>query len=169
SLNLSLRPNKPECKLDGPKRNPTWPFPWPLRDMTFKSDVGAERLFDHDLRRERPYPFLVLLLAFDYGTQAPNLSSNLLQEGEDGAYQGGHGQGGQENLNGKSTPALEGPMSRGRLKRIQEEVQHKLAHLKANNRPKKGGGHPNNIGSNLGQISQGHNQAMPNLVEQKSN
>ncbi|RDX74443.1 hypothetical protein CR513_45813, partial [Mucuna pruriens] len=36
-------------------------------------------------------------------------------------YDKGHGQEGQESLNGESTPILEGPKTRRRLKRIQEE------------------------------------------------
>ncbi|RDX69091.1 hypothetical protein CR513_51837, partial [Mucuna pruriens] len=50
--------------------------------------------------------------------EAPNLKTNSLQEGEDDAYTEG------------ATLALEGPITRGRLKRIQKEVQHNLATLK---------------------------------------
>ncbi|RDX62523.1 hypothetical protein CR513_59132, partial [Mucuna pruriens] len=57
-------------------------------------------------------------------TQAPNLRSNSIQEGEDNAYAGGHIQEGENEI---ATHVLEGPMTRGRLKRIQEEVYQELS------------------------------------------
>ncbi|RDY06410.1 hypothetical protein CR513_09604, partial [Mucuna pruriens] len=59
-------------------------------------------------------------------TQAP-WRSNSLQEGEDDAYIGNHF---HDSENEIVVPALEGPMTRGRLKRIQEEVHQKLVILK---------------------------------------
>ncbi|RDX96808.1 hypothetical protein CR513_20493, partial [Mucuna pruriens] len=48
---------------------------------------------------------------------APNLRINSFQEGENDAYME------------KATPTLERPITRGRLRRIQEEVQHQLTNL----------------------------------------
>ncbi|RDY04988.1 hypothetical protein CR513_11218, partial [Mucuna pruriens] len=73
----------------------------------------------------------------DLSTQAPNLRSNSLQEGEDDAYIGGHTQGTQESKNKVANPTLEGPMTMGRLKRNQEEVQHELATFKGQEGQKK--------------------------------
>ncbi|RDX78673.1 hypothetical protein CR513_41014, partial [Mucuna pruriens] len=65
------------------------------------------------------YYFNVIdLTPCDASVEAPNLRINSLQEGEDDTYLEG------------ATPALEGPITSGRLKRIQEEVQHNLATLK---------------------------------------
>ncbi|RDX94939.1 hypothetical protein CR513_22615, partial [Mucuna pruriens] len=61
------------------------------------------------------------------GTQALNLKSNFLQEGEDDTYIGSHS---QEDEVKEATRTHEGPMTRGRLKRIQEEVHQKLTMLK---------------------------------------
>ncbi|RDY03837.1 hypothetical protein CR513_12529, partial [Mucuna pruriens] len=49
------------------------------------------------------------LIPCDASIEAPNLRTNSLQEGEDDAYME------------EETPVLEGPITRGRLKRIQEE------------------------------------------------
>ncbi|RDX99431.1 Retrovirus-related Pol polyprotein from transposon 17.6, partial [Mucuna pruriens] len=65
------------------------------------------------------------------GTQALNLRSNSLQEEGDDAYMGGHIQEGENEID---TPTLEGPMTRGRLKRIQEEVQQEMIMLKGQER-----------------------------------
>ncbi|RDY09732.1 hypothetical protein CR513_05857, partial [Mucuna pruriens] len=43
------------------------------------------------------------------------------------AYMGSHTQGTQDGEKKAATPTLEGPMTRGRLKRIQEEVQHEFS------------------------------------------
>ncbi|RDX65552.1 hypothetical protein CR513_55782, partial [Mucuna pruriens] len=48
----------------------------------------------------------------------------------DDAYMGGHTQGTQEGEDEVATLALEGPMTRGRFKRIQEEVYQELVMLK---------------------------------------
>ncbi|RDX85652.1 hypothetical protein CR513_33133, partial [Mucuna pruriens] len=72
------------------------------------------------------------------GTQALNLSSNSLQEGEDDAYIGDHTQGPQEGVNEEAIHALEDLMTRRRLKRIQEEVQHELATLKGKEKGQEG-------------------------------
>ncbi|RDX76792.1 hypothetical protein CR513_43175, partial [Mucuna pruriens] len=74
---------------------------------------------------------------FKEGTQDPNLRSSSLQKGEDDAYMRDYTQGHQGGLNKEANPTLEGPMTKGRLKRIQEEVQLKLATLRAKRRPKK--------------------------------
>ncbi|RDX97563.1 hypothetical protein CR513_19651, partial [Mucuna pruriens] len=50
----------------------------------------------------------------------------------------GHDQGVQEGMKDISIIALEGPMTTGRLKRIQEEVQHKLTTLKGKEEAQKG-------------------------------
>ncbi|RDX98153.1 hypothetical protein CR513_18962, partial [Mucuna pruriens] len=64
----------------------------------------------------------------DVGTQAPNLRSNSLQKREDDTYTGGHIQKGENEI---ATLTLEGPMTRDRLKRTQEEVNQELAMLKS--------------------------------------
>ncbi|RDX87481.1 Retrovirus-related Pol polyprotein from transposon 17.6, partial [Mucuna pruriens] len=71
-------------------------------------------------------------------TQALNLRSNSLQGGENDVYIGGHTQGTQDGENEVATPSLEGPMTRGRLKRIEEEVQHELAILKGQEEAQEG-------------------------------
>ncbi|RDY13042.1 hypothetical protein CR513_02082, partial [Mucuna pruriens] len=57
---------------------------------------------------------------------------------EDDAYLGCHNLGAQEGVNKEATLSLEGPMTRGRLKRIQKEVQHKLASLKGQEEAQEG-------------------------------
>ncbi|RDX76401.1 hypothetical protein CR513_43604, partial [Mucuna pruriens] len=66
-------------------------------------------------------------LEFGGSTQAPNLRSNSLQEGKDDVYMGDHIQGGKKEV---AALTFEGLMTRGRLKRIQEEVYQKLDMLK---------------------------------------
>ncbi|RDX85277.1 hypothetical protein CR513_33551, partial [Mucuna pruriens] len=72
------------------------------------------------------------------GTKVPNLRSNFLQEEEDDAYMGGHTRRTQEGKDEVATPALKGPMTRGRLKRIQEEVGQKLVMLKGQEEAQEG-------------------------------
>ncbi|RDY02329.1 hypothetical protein CR513_14225, partial [Mucuna pruriens] len=57
----------------------------------------------------------------EYGrsTQAPNLRPNSLQEGKDDAYMEGHGHIPHEGFKEEETPAFEGLMTRGRLKKLQ--------------------------------------------------
>ncbi|RDX82159.1 hypothetical protein CR513_37083, partial [Mucuna pruriens] len=54
----------------------------------------------------------------DVGVEELNLRANYLQEGEDDAY------------TKRTTPTLQGPITKGRLRRIQEEVQHQLTTLR---------------------------------------
>ncbi|RDX91633.1 hypothetical protein CR513_26355, partial [Mucuna pruriens] len=71
------------------------------------------------------------LTHFVIGTQAPHLRSNSSQEEEeDDAYMGDHTEELREGMNEEASHALEGPMTRRRVKRIQDEVQHELATLK---------------------------------------
>ncbi|RDY00582.1 hypothetical protein CR513_16219, partial [Mucuna pruriens] len=63
--------------------------------------------------------------------EAPPLMSNSLQEGEDDTYMGDHTQRPQEVVNQEVILALEGPKTRGRLKRIQEEEKMKGGALTA--------------------------------------
>ncbi|RDX82398.1 hypothetical protein CR513_36823, partial [Mucuna pruriens] len=71
------------------------------------------------------------------GTKVANLRSNSLKEEEDDAYVGGHTQGTQEGKDEAATPALKSPMTRGKLKRIQEEVEQKLVMLKGQEKAKR--------------------------------
>ncbi|RDX84252.1 hypothetical protein CR513_34728, partial [Mucuna pruriens] len=57
------------------------------------------------------------------GVEEPNLRANSFQEGEDNAY------------TERKNPTLQGPVTRRRLRRIQEEVQYQLTTLKD---PRKG-------------------------------
>ncbi|RDX82276.1 hypothetical protein CR513_36938, partial [Mucuna pruriens] len=52
-------------------------------------------------------------------------------------YVGGHTKGTKERKHEEATPALESPITRVRLKRIQEEVKYELAWSRAKRRPKK--------------------------------
>ncbi|RDX86566.1 hypothetical protein CR513_32090, partial [Mucuna pruriens] len=70
------------------------------------------------------------LTSFVVSTQAPNLRPNSLQEGKDDTYIEGHSHIPHEGFKEEETHALEGPITRGRLKKLQEEVQQKLAALK---------------------------------------
>ncbi|RDX83362.1 hypothetical protein CR513_35723, partial [Mucuna pruriens] len=65
-------------------------------------------------------------LIYPKSTQASNLGSNSLQEGEDDAYMGDYIQDGENEV---ATLALEDPMTRG-LKIMQEEMHQKLVMLK---------------------------------------
>ncbi|RDX99985.1 hypothetical protein CR513_16884, partial [Mucuna pruriens] len=57
-------------------------------------------------------------IAYEGGVEPPNLRTNSLQKWEDDAYME------------RAIPTLEGSITRSRLRRIQEEVQHKLTTLK---------------------------------------
>ncbi|RDY09731.1 hypothetical protein CR513_05856, partial [Mucuna pruriens] len=71
---------------------------------------------------------------FGGSTQAPNLRSNSLQEMEDDKPHSRTQDGKKE----AATPALEGLVTRGNLKRIQEKVQHELAMLKGQEEAQEG-------------------------------
>ncbi|RDX71578.1 hypothetical protein CR513_49049, partial [Mucuna pruriens] len=59
---------------------------------------------------------MLIKLICPKSTQGPNLRSNSSQEGEDDAYMESHTQGTQGVMNEGDAPALEGPMTRGKLK-----------------------------------------------------
>ncbi|RDX89059.1 hypothetical protein CR513_29258, partial [Mucuna pruriens] len=73
------------------------------------------------------------LTPFVVDTQALNLRPNSLQKEEDD----GHGHISHEGLKEEETLALEDPMTRGKLKKLQEEVQQELAILKDQREAKK--------------------------------
>ncbi|RDY03322.1 hypothetical protein CR513_13103, partial [Mucuna pruriens] len=70
-------------------------------------------------------------------TQAPNLRSNSLQEGEDDAYMGGHTQGIQEGKNKVATHAIEGPITKGGLRVFKRKCNMSWAWSRDKRRPKK--------------------------------
>ncbi|RDY10213.1 hypothetical protein CR513_05298, partial [Mucuna pruriens] len=61
-------------------------------------------------------------MIFREGTQDPNLRSNSLQEEEGDAYMEGYSHIPHEGFKEEETPTLEGPMTKGRLKKLQGEV-----------------------------------------------
>ncbi|RDX97462.1 Retrovirus-related Pol polyprotein from transposon 17.6, partial [Mucuna pruriens] len=85
------------------------------------------------LRKSKLFPRgndLFKILIYPKSTQAPNLRSNSLQERDEDTYMGGHTQGIQKGKDEVDTPTLKDPMTRGRLKMIQEEVEQRFSMLK---------------------------------------
>ncbi|RDX76440.1 hypothetical protein CR513_43570, partial [Mucuna pruriens] len=93
------------------------------------------------------------LTLFDADDDAFDLRANPLQEG-----------GSDEDMTKSvALEGLGGPMTRARIKRVKEAIQQVLAVLIRKELNLEGC--KPNVGTNLGQISQGHNHAMPNLDE----
>ncbi|RDX82699.1 hypothetical protein CR513_36483, partial [Mucuna pruriens] len=65
---------------------------------------------------------MVDLSPYDVGTQALNLRSNSLQEGKDDINMVGKGQNHHRSLKNIETTILEGPMTKEKLRKLQEEV-----------------------------------------------
>ncbi|RDY13206.1 hypothetical protein CR513_01907, partial [Mucuna pruriens] len=73
----------------------------------------------------------------DLITQAQNLRSNSLQEGEDDAYMGCHTQGTQEGKNKVAIHAIEGPITRGGSRVFKRKCNMSWAWSRDKRRPKK--------------------------------
>ncbi|RDX88532.1 hypothetical protein CR513_29858, partial [Mucuna pruriens] len=95
----------------------------PRKDDLFKI---IKKINDNAYKVEIPQEFgastsfnVINLTPYAAGTQALNLRSNSLQKRENDAYMKRHS---QEDEVEEATPALEGPMTRGRLKNIHKKV-----------------------------------------------
>ncbi|RDX91020.1 hypothetical protein CR513_27058, partial [Mucuna pruriens] len=65
------------------------------------------------------------LSLFVSGMDDPNLRMNSFQEGESDTNLGRHGEHGEDTKH-KEEKTVQGPITRGRLKRLEEEVQRKM-------------------------------------------
>ncbi|RDX72737.1 hypothetical protein CR513_47735, partial [Mucuna pruriens] len=72
---------------------------------------------------------------FKEGTLAPNLTPNSLQEGEDDMHMEGKGHIQHRGFKRMNSTILKDPITRGRLRKFQEEVHYEMCLFKSQGGP----------------------------------